>query len=97
MYNENGHTYSFDREYARSIIEQIVRQENADSTRYASTYYHSQKRCTKGEIYHLIADYVPISQDAVKNGFRRQTQLIRAIFQLSENWSSFLVRNTEKP
>ena len=71
MYNENGHTYSFDREYARSIIEQIVKQENADSKRYADAYYHSQKRCTKGEIYHLIADYIPISQDAVKKWFQK--------------------------
>ena len=60
MYKENGHAYSFDREYARSIIEQIVKQENADSKRYAANYYHSQKRRTKGEIYHLIAEYIPI-------------------------------------
>lgn len=71
MYKENDHAYSFDREYARSIIEQIVKQENADSTRYASTYYHSQKRCTKGEIYHLIADYVHVTQDAVKKWFQK--------------------------
>jgi len=71
MYKENDYAYSFDREYTRSIIEQIVRQENADSARYASTYYHSQKRRTKGEIYHLIADYIPISQDAVKKWFQK--------------------------
>lgn len=71
MYKENGHTYSFDREYARSIIELIVKQENIELKRYVSTYYHSQKRHTKGEIYHLIAEYVPISQDAVRKWFQK--------------------------
>ena len=72
MYKDNGQAYSFDREYARSIIEQIVLQENADPKRYASTYYRSKKRCTKGEIYQLIADYIPISQDAVKKWVQKR-------------------------
>lgn len=70
IYSENGLLYTFDREYARSLVESAVSRAN-ESRSGKETYRYHKKRFSKGNMYLIISQHLGYGEELIKKWFLR--------------------------
>lgn len=70
-YPENGQTYTFNREYARSLFDEITQKELEESKQFNSTHLYSRKAFSKEVFREKIAEYCFVSPNTVKKWLQK--------------------------